>query len=81
MGRGRLPVDYGPPCRDLPTLHRAWCARQRASHSQIERILQLLDSAHLFNLPLPPRTCRLFGTPNWKWGRFLFRRHIQRILF
>lgn len=31
-------------------------------------------------LPLPPRTQRKSGTPDWKWGRFLFRRHIQHVL-
>ena len=37
-----------------------------------------MDALH--HLPLPPRTHRKVGTPDFKWGRFLFRRHIQHTL-
>jgi hypothetical protein len=62
------------------SVFRAWCAARGASASQTRRILTLLDLQHFLSLPLPPRTHRLPGVPDWKWGRFLIRRHIQHIL-
>lgn len=76
-----LPNSFRPVCRDPTTLLRAWCASRHASLSQTTRILALLDKEHLFSIPRPPRTSRRAGCPDWKWGRFLFRRHIQHILF
>jgi hypothetical protein len=79
---GDLPVGYtGPPSRDPQTLLNAWCAGQHANYSQTQRILQLLDLQHLLALPLPLRTRRGVGVLDWKMQRFLFRRHVQRILF
>jgi hypothetical protein len=76
-----LPPGFSPVCLDPVTLLRAWCAGRRASFSQERRIVALLDVNHLERLPLPPRTIRRPGVPDWQWWRFLFRRHIQSILF
>lgn len=76
-----LPSGFRHVCRDPTTLLRAWCASRHASLSQTTRIVALLDKEHLFSIPRPPRTSRRAGCPHWKWGRFLFRRHIQHILF
>lgn len=76
-----LPSGFRPICRDPTTLLKAWCASRHASLSQTTRIVALLDKKYLFSIPRPPRTTRRAGCPHWKWGRFLFRRHIQHILF
>lgn len=61
-------------------LLHTWAIERGANEGQARRIVSLLDLDLLRSLPLPPRTHRKPGTPDYLWGRFLFRRHIQAIL-
>jgi hypothetical protein len=76
-----MPLGYSPPIRDPLTLIRAWCAGRRTSAGQERRIVALLSKDHLLSLPLPLRTRRRAGTTDAEWHRFLWRRHVQHILY
>lgn len=58
----------------------SWANLRGASNRQVAQIVALPGVESMRSLPLPPRTHRKAGTPDYLWLRFLFRRHIQHIL-
>jgi hypothetical protein len=57
-----------------------WAADRGATRGQCDRIVGLLSVEWMCDLPRPPRTRRKEGVSDSHWHRFLFRRHVQRIL-
>jgi hypothetical protein len=57
-----------------------WAADRGATSGQCDRIVGLLSVQWMCSLPRPPRTRRKEGVSDPHWHRFLFRRHVQRIL-
>jgi hypothetical protein len=77
---GGLVLAAGPTTRDPASLLRAWCV-DKASQTQSERILALLDFQTFVEFPLPPRTWRRAGVTDTTWYRYLWPRHVQHILY
>jgi hypothetical protein len=57
-----------------------WATARGATNAKAERICGLLNLWWMLRLPLPLHTHRQAGTPDYRWHRYLFRRHIQHIL-
>ena len=57
-----------------------WAMDRGATSGQCDRIVGLLTVQWMCSLPRPPRTHRKEGVSGPLWHRFLFRRHVQRIL-
>jgi hypothetical protein len=58
----------------------SWLQQQRTTILQQSKVLGLMDIEWMRSFPLPPRTIQQEGAPEYKWLRFLFRRHVQHIL-
>ena len=57
-----------------------WAMDRGATRGQCDRIVGLLSVQWMCSMPRPPRTRRKEGVCDSQWHRFLFRRHVQRIL-
>ena len=84
MPTGELPTMVVPSApshlQSEANVLRTWLNLHGANQRQAECILGLLDVEYMLSIPLPPRTHRKPGTADYRWLRFLFRRHIQHIL-
>lgn len=61
-------------------LLQIWATDRGATRRQALCILALLNVDWLCSIPLPPRTYRKAGSPEYLWLRYLFRRQVQHIL-
>ena len=71
-----VPSNLQEEARVLQT----WAIERGANSGQLKRIVALLHTEWMLNIPLPPRTQRKPSSPDYLWWRYLFRRHVQHIL-
>ena len=83
---GSADMDWTLPPRapsgleDESSILYKWARERGATTGQCDRIVGLLSVEWMCSLPRPPRTRRKEGVSDQVWHRFLFRRHVQRIL-
>jgi hypothetical protein len=58
----------------------SWAIEQGATERKVERVVGFLNKHWMLQQLLPPNTWRKPGEPEFRWLRYLFRRHLQHIL-